>query len=102
MESKPPILRAASGLPTTYGHLIERKVEVTQIVINSIEIRDPITGEMTNLILQVQSKATDQDFLADTPTGFDYYCEQRDLHYWLSGNGPVILVRSRPATKEAY
>jgi len=42
-----------------------------------IEIRDPITGAMTNLIIQVQSKATDHDFLADTPTGFDYYCEQR-------------------------
>jgi hypothetical protein len=67
-----------------------------------IEIRDHVTGEMTNLIIQVQSKATEQDFQAETRTGFNYYCDQRDLDYWLSGNAPVILILSRPSKKEAY
>lgn len=67
-----------------------------------IEIRDSETGEVTNFIIQVQSKATDRDFQSDTIHGFDYYCDQRDLDYWLGGNAPVILIRSKPATGEAY
>jgi hypothetical protein len=67
-----------------------------------IEIRDPKTGAVTNNVIQVQSKATDKEFTANTADGFDYYCKQQDLDYWLGGNAPVILVRSRPSTKEAY
>ncbi len=67
-----------------------------------IELRDPETGEVSNLIIQVQSKATYRDFQVETPEGFDYLCEARDLNYWLEGNAPVILVRSRPSTNEAY
>lgn len=67
-----------------------------------IEIRDTVTGEMTNFVIQVQSKATDKDFQAETIDGFDYYCDARDLDYWMGGNAPVILIRSRPSTNEAY
>lgn len=67
-----------------------------------IEIRDVTTGEMTNLIIQVQSKATTVDFTSETLEGFDYYCRSEDLDYWLGGNAPVILICSRPATEEAY
>jgi hypothetical protein len=67
-----------------------------------IEIRDAITGEMTNFIIQVQSKATDKDFQAETADSFDYYCDSRDIDYWLGGNAPVILIRSRPSSNEAY
>ncbi|MBL8090893.1 MAG: DUF4365 domain-containing protein [Anaerolineales bacterium] len=67
-----------------------------------IEIRDVVTGEMTNLIIQVQSKATSIDFISETTEGFDYYCKTQDLDYWLGGNAPVILICSKPATNEAY
>lgn len=67
-----------------------------------IEIRDPVTEEVTNNIIQVQSKATAGQFIAENDTGFDFYCDEQDLEYWLSGNSPVILVRSRPSTREAY
>jgi Domain of unknown function (DUF4365) len=67
-----------------------------------IEIRDAITEGMTNFIIQVQSKATDKDFQTETVDGFDYYCDSRDIDYWLGGNAPVILIRSRPSSKEAY
>ena len=67
-----------------------------------IEVRDIETGEVTNLIVEVQSKATAGDFIAETTEGFDYYCKPQDLDYWLGGNAPVILVCSRPSTNEAY
>lgn len=67
-----------------------------------IEIRDAKNGEVTNSIIQVQSKATQGSLQAETADGFDYLCEENDLEYWLRGNAPVILIRSRPDTKEAY
>lgn len=67
-----------------------------------IEIRDPSTGNVTNLIIQVQSKATTGRFVAENTEGFDWTAEEKDLEYWLQGNAPVILVVSRPDTREAY
>jgi hypothetical protein len=67
-----------------------------------IEIRDPVSGDVTNSIIQVQSKASDQPFGAESPTAFEYLCEAKDLEYWMAGNAPVILVVSHPKTQEAY
>ena len=67
-----------------------------------IEIRDPGTGVVTSCFLPVQSRATSKDFQAETPDRFEYLCDPKDLDYWLAGNAPVILVRSRPVTNEAY
>src|SRR5258705_9556726 len=55
----------------------------------SIEIRDANSGEVTNSIIQVQSKSTKGSFQAETADGFDYLCEENDLEYWLRGNAPV-------------
>ncbi len=67
-----------------------------------IEICDAQTGEATNLTLRVQVKATAQNLQRETPQSFDYFCDRRDLDYWLHGNAPVILVICRPDTNEAY
>src|SRR5258708_5085053 len=67
-----------------------------------IELRDPATGVVRNSIVQVQSKATDTSFDGETEADFFFVCDERDLDYWLNGNAPVILVRSRPKTQEAY
>lgn len=67
-----------------------------------VEIRDPDIGEMTNLIIKVQAKATTNPFQAETDNSFEYSCTQRDLDYWLRGNVPVILIVCRPDTDEAY
>lgn len=68
-----------------------------------IEIRDIVTGEVTNSMIQVQSKATQQTRLqAETETSFEYRCEQRDIDYWLQGNAPVILIVVKVTTREAY
>lgn len=66
-----------------------------------LEIRNE-NAEVTNLILSVQSKATDGAFEGETETELTFACSERDLRYWLKGNLPVILVYSRPRTDEAY
>jgi hypothetical protein len=67
-----------------------------------IEIRHAATGEVTNSVLQLQSRATTGPFTAESQHTFEYLCDQKDLDYWLSGNVPFILVISRPASEEAY
>lgn len=67
-----------------------------------IEICDPATGERTNLTVKVQSKATTLPWQAETDGSFEYLVKEADLNYWLRGNGPVILVLSRPKDNEAY
>jgi hypothetical protein len=67
-----------------------------------VEIRDAASGEVTNSVLQVQSRAFTGAFTAETEHTFEYLCGQKDLDYWLSGNVPFILVVSRPGREEAY
>lgn len=68
----------------------------------TIEIRNAATGEMLHSIIRVQSKATASSFTGDDGKCFAYVCDERDLDYWMRGNAPVILVRSRTDTREAY
>jgi len=37
-----------------------------------------------------------------TDEGFDYYCDERDLNYWLQGNMPVVMIVSQPERGEAF
>jgi len=53
-----------------------------------IEIRRNETDELTNLILQVQSKATSKEWTAETEDSFEYRCTERDLAYWLQETRP--------------
>lgn len=66
-----------------------------------IELRDPTTGQALNQVIQVQSKAL-SSLPGETTDSFTYPCGERDLTYWLQGNAPVILVVSKPASREAY
>lgn len=68
----------------------------------TIEIRDEVTGIVTNSLIHVQVKSTTRNFVAETDTTFEYVCSKKDLDYWLSGNAPIILVVARPETDEAY
>ena len=67
-----------------------------------IELRDAETGNVTGLFVPVQIKATEREFQAEKSEGFDYLCDDKDLNYWLQGNAPVILIRTRPTSGEAY
>lgn len=93
-------------------NLIERIVLEMGFVWNStnleagidgtIEIRNSESNEATNFIIQVQSKATEKPFQAETNTSFEYLCDERDLDYWLKGNCPVVLVCSNVTENNAY
>ena len=67
-----------------------------------IELRDSATGEVRNVRIAVQSKATDRKWPGETDTSFYYRPRPTDVAYWLSSNQPVLLICSRPSTGEAY
>jgi hypothetical protein len=66
-----------------------------------IELFDPGTQHPLGKSLGVQSKVN-ATFSNESEDGFDYYCAERDLQYWLQGNLPVLLIVSRPEKGEAY
>ena len=84
------------------GHMWHQAGGVEAGIDGHIEIRDAATGDVTNSIVQVQSKAGPSFFRAETATSFDFLCDEKDLDYWLQGNAPVVLVVSRPESDEAY
>lgn len=67
-----------------------------------IEIRDAVSGDVTNSLIQVQSKAGPSYFKAESDTSFELVCDERDLDYWMHGNATVILVVSRPDDNKAH
>lgn len=67
-----------------------------------LELRDPSTGEVRNVRIGVQSKATEGIWRSETDDGFVHKASPKDIDYWLSSNQPVILVCSRPKKDEAY
>jgi hypothetical protein len=66
-----------------------------------VELFDPATGEALGRTLGVQSKAV-STFDNETRNGFTFRCDPRDVEYWTQGNLPVILIVSKPSTREAY
>jgi hypothetical protein len=66
-----------------------------------IEFFDPTSKEALGVRIAVQSKAVTA-FENDSSGSFEFWCEPRDLEYWLLGTMPIILIVSKPASKEAY
>lgn len=66
-----------------------------------IELFDPVTNHALGKTLAVQSRVL-ATLANETDEGFDYYCAERDLDYWLQGNMPVLLIVSRPERDEAF
>lgn len=66
-----------------------------------IELFDPNSHQALGLTLAVQSKVVTA-LGTDSKSTHDYWCDARDLDYWLNGNTPVILVISNPESHEAY
>jgi hypothetical protein len=67
----------------------------------TIELFDPHSHAALGKILGVQSKVVANP-KNETDEGFDYYCEERDLNYWLQSNLPVVLIVSQPERGEAF
>lgn len=66
-----------------------------------IEFFDTGTGRSFGTTIAVQSRSVSA-FQNEESDSFDYPCKRSDVEYWLSGNMPVILIVSKPASKEAY
>src|SRR5882757_3681888 len=67
----------------------------------TMELFDPASQIALGKILAVQSKVVANP-KNETDEGFDYYCEDRDIDYWLQGNMPVVLIVSQPKRGTAY
>lgn len=68
-----------------------------------IELRDTDTGEVSNLLLQVQGKASQRERLqGDTETSFEFPCSEADISYWLQGTAPVLLIFVWLKEEKAY
>lgn len=68
----------------------------------SIELRDPLTGEVSNQHILVQSKSTNGLFPGEDDKRFHFICSDRDVDYWMKAKEPVILICSHPDTGEAW
>src|SRR5258708_8909844 len=68
-----------------------------------IELRDAETGEVGNLLLQVQGKATERERLqGETEATFEFPCAYADIAYWTTGTTPVLLIVVALKSREAY
>lgn len=86
---------------TEMGYLFHPR-RVDHGIDGHVDLVDPGTREVLNLVLLVQSKASGLPFAYETDTNFQYTCAEADLNYWLSGNAPVILILSHPDQDEAW
>lgn len=85
------------------GHMFYETGGVEAGIDGYIELRDQDTGQVGNLILQVQGKATERERLpAETPDSFEWPCTEADIRYWCQGTAPVLLVVVQTKTNRAY
>lgn len=82
------------------GHIWHPPVGPDSGIDGQIELRDSGTGQVRNVRIGVQSKATTGRWDRESDAGFTYRPRPQDVAYWLSSNQPVILVCSRAG--EAY
>lgn len=66
-----------------------------------IELVSP-DGDALNLVVMVQSKASNRSWSYETDDSFQWTADAVDLDYWLGGNAPVIVVLSRPSEGLAW
>jgi hypothetical protein len=78
----------------------ERKTDAG--IDGEIELRNPVTGEVANRLILVQSKARDRPFSGENDRSFHYLCKPTDVAYWMSAEDPVLLVCSHPQAGEAW
>lgn len=82
--------------------LVWHQRQVDAGIDGEIELRDPVSEEVLNSVIFVQSKASDRPFPGEDADGFHYLCDKRDVDYWMSGNAPVLLVCSHPDSQQAW
>jgi hypothetical protein len=83
-------------------HLWHPTVGVDSGIDGEIELRDAHTGEVRNVRIGVQSRATERKWDRETDKRLSYRPDPKQVAYWLSSNQPVLLICVRPSTGEAY
>ncbi len=78
----------------------ERKLDAG--IDGEIELRNPVTGEVANRTIFVQSKASNQKFRGENARSFYFVCKPSDVDYWMSADIPILLICSHPQTDEAW
>lgn len=79
----------------------ERKTDAG--IDGEIELRNPVTGEVANRTLFVQSKGKgERRFPGEDDDSFHFLCSPADVTYWMSAPVPVLLVCSHPESGEAW
>jgi len=78
----------------------ERKTDAG--IDGEIELHNPVTGEVANRLILIQSKARDRRFSGENERSFHFICEPADVTYWMSAEDPVLLVCSHPQAGEAW
>src|ERR1700733_15108984 len=84
-----------ASIVNAMAHLWHPTSGVDSGIDGQIELRDSASGEVRNVRIAVQSKATDRKWPGETATSFYYRPRPADVAYWLSSNQPVLLVCSR-------
>jgi hypothetical protein len=67
-----------------------------------IELRNPVTGEVANRFILIQSKASNRRFSGENDRSFHFICEPTDVTYWMGAEEPVLLVCSHPEAGQAW
>lgn len=85
------------------GHMFYETGGVEAGIDGYIELRDSETGQVGNLILQVQGRATERERLpAETADSFEWPCSEAEINYWRHGTAPVLLIVVQTKTNRAY
>ena len=78
----------------------ERKTDAG--IDGEIELRNPVTGEVANRFILIQSKASNRRFSGENDRSFHLICEPADVTYWMGAEEPVLLVCSHPEAGQAW
>ncbi len=91
------------GVVLTMGYMFYPTGGVEAGIDGFLELRDIETGEVGNLLIQLQGKATEKDRLpGETDSTFDWPCSEADIAYWTQGTAPVLLVVVHLKSGKAY
>ena len=91
------------GVVLSMGYMFYATGGVEAGIDGFIELRDVETGEVGNLLLQLQGKATEKERLpGESDSSFEFPVSEADIAYWTQGTAPVLFVVVHLKTGKAY
>ncbi len=91
------------GVVLAMGYMFYATGGVEAGIDGFIELRDVETGEVGNLLLQLQGKATEKERLAaETDNSFEFPVSEAEIAYWTQGTAPVLFIVVHLKSGKAY